>query len=108
MRVESLDYSRSPAAGLSRPSFAAKTDRRGSALNRQAPPDGPVNRPKVVGATGLADLARRGGKTINRIPEMKPKGQADKVVTRRAAKLFAVGAAGEFLRPTAPPVNNFG
>ena len=27
---------------------------------------------------------------------------------RAAAKLFTAGAAGERLRPTAPPVNNFG
>jgi len=32
---------------------------------------------------------------------MKPKGQANQVPARRAAKLFTVGAAGEFLRP--PP-----
>jgi hypothetical protein len=27
---------------------------------------------------------------------------------RAAAKLFTAGPAGELLRPTAPPVNNFG
>jgi peptidase E len=57
----------------------------------------------------FADLARRGGKTFNRIQEMTTNGHPNPVAAPvAAAKLFTGGAAGASLRPAAPPMNNFG
>jgi len=39
---------------------------------------------------------------------MQPPGHPKAVANLAAAKLFTVGAAGASLRPTAPPMNNFG
>ncbi|MHB8522346.1 MAG: hypothetical protein ACYDH9_16520 [Limisphaerales bacterium] len=40
---------------------------------------------------------------------MKPDGHSDlRAALVAATKLFTVAAAWEFLRPTAPPMNNFG
>jgi hypothetical protein len=53
----------------------------------------------------FADLARRGGKTFNRIQEMTTKGHPDPVA---AAKLFTVGSGLSFAPLASPPMNNFG
>ena len=59
-------------------------------IGAEAPPDGPVNKLKVVSSDlTLADLARRGGKTFNRIQEMKPKGHSHPT--------FRAGRGGEVI-----------
>ncbi|MHB8522347.1 MAG: PEP-CTERM sorting domain-containing protein [Limisphaerales bacterium] len=46
---------------------------------------------------------------VNRIPQMRPARQSGPSAAGAATpKLSTVGATGEFLRPTAPPMNNFG
>jgi len=57
----------------------------------------------------LADLARRGGKTFNRIQEMTINGHPNSVAAPfAAAKLFTVGGGLKFAPLALPPMNNFG
>jgi hypothetical protein len=57
----------------------------------------------------FADLARRGGKTFNRIQEMTFHGHPDPVAAPvAAAKLFTVGSGLRFAPLALPPMNNFG
>jgi hypothetical protein len=57
----------------------------------------------------FADLARRGGKTFNRIQEMTTNGHPDPVAAPvAAAKLFTVVGGLRFAPLASPPMNNFG
>jgi hypothetical protein len=57
----------------------------------------------------FADLARRGGKTVNRIQEMTTHCHPDPVAAPvAAAKLFTVGSGLSFAPLASPPMNNFG